>query len=233
MWSATTVWGFARVCRPQYCSERHNTTPASKQGGSNKQTPPSTETRPRGSRDSLINKSLVSSRPIENPISLRACSSDSNPARRANRNQPFQQPTSHQNPISSPRWPGSRCAACWTSSSPCSLPSAPPGSCGSSHGSETRSLFGRRGGSGITIRFDAFANDKTHHTIDMLTQQKEPPQTSTFPPSHLLSRSHLTPPHLPLPAASEFSASRRPIFPKHTQLQNNTLSIHTPVSIIS
>lgn len=43
---------------------------------------------------------------------------------------------------------------------------------------------------------------------------------------------YLKPPHLPRPTADLFSANRLPMLPKHTQLQNKTLSTHIPVSIV-
>ena len=43
---------------------------------------------------------------------------------------------------------------------------------------------------------------------------------------------YLTPPHLPFTTAGVPQASLLPMFPKHTQLQNNTLSIHTPDSTV-
>lgn len=47
------------------------------------------------------------------------------------------------------------------------------------------------------------------------------------------SSHHRTPAHLPLTAADRPMARRRPMLPKQTQLQNSTLSIHTPVSTVS
>ena len=48
-----------------------------------------------------------------------------------------------------------------------------------------------------------------------------------------LTSPHLTPPHRPRVVAELVRAKRRPIFPKHTQLQNRTLSIQIPVSTVS
>lgn len=48
----------------------------------------------------------------------------------------------------------------------------------------------------------------------------------------IVNGAHRTSPQRPLPVTVRLRNRRRPMLPKHRQLQNSTLSIHTPVSIV-